>query len=267
MAVVLQGAAARACIEEVQGARVSSLVDRRSGRELLHGRPGVRWEPTGYMDRPARRLGPDVPERRRRRRLAAARHRVVGGLRRARARRRARGARRRARLARRAGRARLPPARPAAGGPAARDHRDGARGRARVPVVDPSDARGRPRLAHRARARGRRSRPTGSTPGRSRPGRWPTAIASARSRSPRRRRAGSRSCTRTAWPRRPSAAPTGRHGTRVRWDASFFRHLWLVTLSGFGPVPLALVIEPCTSWPYRLDEALAAGRAASLRRR
>jgi hypothetical protein len=46
----------------------------------------------------------------------------------------------------------------------------------------------------------------------------------------------------------------GRAQTRVRWDASFFRHLWIVTLSGFESVDLGLVLEPCTTRPYRLDE-------------
>src|SRR5581483_10569966 len=58
------------------------------------------------------------------------------------------------------------------------------------------------------------------------------------------------------------ASPDGRAKTLVTWDASFFRWLWIVTLSGFGAVDLALVIEPCTSRPYRLDEAVAGGTAA-----
>jgi hypothetical protein len=55
-----------------------------------------------------------------------------------------------------------------------------------------------------------------------------------------------------------------RSRTRVRWDESFFRHLWIVTLSGFESVDLALVLEPCTTRPYRLDEAIAASQAATL---
>ena len=55
-----------------------------------------------------------------------------------------------------------------------------------------------------------------------------------------------------------------RSRTRVRWDSSFFRDLWIVTLSGFESVDLALVLEPCTTKPYRLDEAISAGRAESM---
>lgn len=53
-------------------------------------------------------------------------------------------------------------------------------------------------------------------------------------------------------------------GTLVRWDAEFFSSLWVVTLSGFETVDLAVVLEPCTSWPYRLDEAAAQGTAKEL---
>ncbi|MDX6598160.1 MAG: hypothetical protein QOE87_2047 [Gaiellales bacterium] len=55
-----------------------------------------------------------------------------------------------------------------------------------------------------------------------------------------------------------------RSRTRVRWDESFFRHLWIVTLSGFESVDLALVLEPCTTKPYRLDEAIATAQAETL---
>lgn len=53
-------------------------------------------------------------------------------------------------------------------------------------------------------------------------------------------------------------------GTRVTWDAGYFRHLWIVTLSGFASVDLALVLEPCTTRPYRLDEGIEAGTAVML---
>jgi len=59
-------------------------------------------------------------------------------------------------------------------------------------------------------------------------------------------------------------SPDARSRTRVGWDESFFRHLWVVTLSGFETVDLALVLEPCTTRPYRLDEAIAESRAATL---
>jgi len=58
--------------------------------------------------------------------------------------------------------------------------------------------------------------------------------------------------------------PDGQRSTRVTWDAGFFRHLWVVTLSGFAGVELALVLEPCTTRPYRLDEAIANGTAVAL---
>jgi hypothetical protein len=59
-------------------------------------------------------------------------------------------------------------------------------------------------------------------------------------------------------------SPDGRTGTRITWDKVFFRHLWVVTLSGFESVDLALVLEPCTTRPYRLNEAIAGGTAVSL---
>ena len=60
-------------------------------------------------------------------------------------------------------------------------------------------------------------------------------------------------------------SPDRRTGTRITWDTTFFRHLWVVTLSGFESVDLALVLEPCTSRPYRLGEAILAGTAVALR--
>ncbi len=61
-------------------------------------------------------------------------------------------------------------------------------------------------------------------------------------------------------------SPDGRAGTKVTWDEVFFRYLWVVTLSGFASADLALVLEPCTTRPYRLDEAIASGTAMSLAR-
>ncbi|HEY0415841.1 MAG TPA: hypothetical protein VGC78_05595 [Gaiellaceae bacterium] len=60
------------------------------------------------------------------------------------------------------------------------------------------------------------------------------------------------------------SSPEGTAATRVTWDREFFPWLWLVTLSGFVSVDLALVVEPCTTRPYRLDEAVAEGTAAQL---
>jgi hypothetical protein len=59
-------------------------------------------------------------------------------------------------------------------------------------------------------------------------------------------------------------SPGGELGTTVRWDTDFFPWLWVVTLSGFEGVDLAVVLEPCTSRPYRLDDAVAAGTAKEL---
>jgi hypothetical protein len=56
----------------------------------------------------------------------------------------------------------------------------------------------------------------------------------------------------------------GRSGTRLSWDARALPHLWLVTITGRFGLDDCLLIEPCTSRPYRLDEAIAAGRSVSL---
>ena len=64
--------------------------------------------------------------------------------------------------------------------------------------------------------------------------------------------------------RHRSVVSRWRTGTRIAWDRVFFRHLWVVTLSGFESVDLALVLEPCTTRPYRLDEAIPSGTAVSL---
>lgn len=58
----------------------------------------------------------------------------------------------------------------------------------------------------------------------------------------------------------------GRSGTRVRWDARSLPHLWICVLTGVyadGP-PGLILLEPATSRPYRLDEAIDAGRCVSL---
>jgi hypothetical protein len=59
-------------------------------------------------------------------------------------------------------------------------------------------------------------------------------------------------------------APDSRVGTRVVWDGSFLKHLWLVTITGRFGLDDCLLIEPCTSRPYRLEEAIDAGSAPSL---
>jgi hypothetical protein len=60
-------------------------------------------------------------------------------------------------------------------------------------------------------------------------------------------------------------SPDGRSRTRLRWDDGYLRHLWIVTLTGELDVDLCLLFEPCTTRPYRLDDAILAREAASLR--
>lgn len=52
--------------------------------------------------------------------------------------------------------------------------------------------------------------------------------------------------------------------TRVSWDAGFLRHLWLVVITGAYGLDDCLLIEPCTTRPYRLEDAVPAGAAPSL---
>jgi hypothetical protein len=54
------------------------------------------------------------------------------------------------------------------------------------------------------------------------------------------------------------------HRTQISWDGSFLGHLWLVTISNFGPIGLELQLEPSTSHIFDLAEAIAEGTAASL---
>jgi hypothetical protein len=57
----------------------------------------------------------------------------------------------------------------------------------------------------------------------------------------------------------------GRSRTRVRWDPRSLPHLWICVLTGVYEGPPAMVLlEPATSRPYRLDEAIADGQFASL---
>ena len=55
----------------------------------------------------------------------------------------------------------------------------------------------------------------------------------------------------------------GRSATRVSWDASFYRHLWLVVITGAYGLDDCLLIEPCTTRPYRLEDAIDAGTTRS----
>lgn len=56
----------------------------------------------------------------------------------------------------------------------------------------------------------------------------------------------------------------GTYGTRVAWDSSVLRHLWLVTVTGEMDLDLGFLFEPSTSRPYRLEDAIAGGEALSL---
>jgi galactose mutarotase-like enzyme len=58
-------------------------------------------------------------------------------------------------------------------------------------------------------------------------------------------------------------SPDGARQTGARWDGDFLRHLWLVTITGRFGLDDCLLIEPCTSRPYRLEEAIEQGTAAS----
>jgi hypothetical protein len=56
----------------------------------------------------------------------------------------------------------------------------------------------------------------------------------------------------------------GLRRTRVAWDASRLPHLWICTIAGLAGHGTFVLLEPCTSRPYRLDDAVAAGTALSL---
>jgi galactose mutarotase-like enzyme len=60
------------------------------------------------------------------------------------------------------------------------------------------------------------------------------------------------------------SSPDRSRTTRVAWDEDFLRHLWIVTISGELDLDLCLLFEPCTSRPYRLEEAVDLGEAVSL---
>ncbi len=60
------------------------------------------------------------------------------------------------------------------------------------------------------------------------------------------------------------ASVDGCSRTRMTWDTTFLRHLWIVTVTGAANVDLCLLFEPCTTRPYRLEEAITAGEATDL---
>lgn len=56
----------------------------------------------------------------------------------------------------------------------------------------------------------------------------------------------------------------GRHGTRLTWDSTFLRCLWLTTVTGEAGIDLSCLLEPSTSRPYDLADAIAAGQALAM---
>jgi hypothetical protein len=60
------------------------------------------------------------------------------------------------------------------------------------------------------------------------------------------------------------ASPDGSGRTRVGWDSRALPYLWICTIVGLAGHRPFVLLEPSTSRPYRLDEAIAAGTAVSL---
>ena len=56
----------------------------------------------------------------------------------------------------------------------------------------------------------------------------------------------------------------GLTGTRVTWDRTFFQDLWIVTVSGFDGFDLGFLFEPSTSRPFRLEDAIERGTSRTL---
>ena len=61
-------------------------------------------------------------------------------------------------------------------------------------------------------------------------------------------------------------SPASSVATHLAWDERFFRYLWLCPIVANLGISTALVVEPSTSKPFDLDEAVACGRALDLRR-
>jgi hypothetical protein len=59
-------------------------------------------------------------------------------------------------------------------------------------------------------------------------------------------------------------SPDGERVTQLTYDTSFFEHLWVVTVSGEAGFDHAFLLEPSTSPTCRLDEAAERGVAATL---
>jgi len=60
------------------------------------------------------------------------------------------------------------------------------------------------------------------------------------------------------------ASPETGAGTRIRWNADFFRDVWVVTVTGFDGFDLGFLFEPSTTRPFRLEDAIERGRALTM---
>jgi hypothetical protein len=58
------------------------------------------------------------------------------------------------------------------------------------------------------------------------------------------------------------ASPDGRARTSVTWESGFLPWLWICTISGEVGIDLCVLLEPCTSAPYRMADAIGAGTTA-----
>jgi hypothetical protein len=52
--------------------------------------------------------------------------------------------------------------------------------------------------------------------------------------------------------------------TEISWDPAFFRHLWVTTVTGEVGIDLCVLLEPSTTRPYRMSEAVPSGDAMRL---
>jgi hypothetical protein len=59
-------------------------------------------------------------------------------------------------------------------------------------------------------------------------------------------------------------SPDGSRATEISWDPSFFRHLWLTTVTGEAGIDLCVLLEPSTTQPYRMSEAVPNGESLRL---
>lgn len=60
------------------------------------------------------------------------------------------------------------------------------------------------------------------------------------------------------------ADPNGRAITRLTWDHAFLAHLWIVTVTGEADLDLCVLLEPSTASAWRMDEVVRDGDALQL---